>query len=69
MKKVLIILSTLALIACSEAKNTKTPVGTKKHSETGIVYILTCVEGFEFIATQGSYNYWNFSGPLRKCEE
>jgi uncharacterized protein YceK len=57
-----------ALSGCSVAKNSDTPNGVVKN-ENGITYILTCIEGQTFIATQGSYGFWQFAGPVNStCE-
>ena len=55
------------LSACGTAKNTATPTGEIKQSSTGVKYVLTCIEGKNFIATQAAYNYWTLAGPVGVC--
>lgn len=67
MSRFVLIAAAVALIGCSEARNLDRPGGELKHGANGMTYVLTCVEGYEFIAFQGSYNFWYLSGPLRPC--
>lgn len=49
------------------AKNFKQPTGKLVQGENGMAYVITCVEGREFIATQAAYGYWMLSGPIGLC--
>lgn len=50
-----------------KAKNTNKPDGPLKMNEDGFTYVLTCVEGREFVATQADWQYWTLAGPLGEC--
>jgi hypothetical protein len=62
------LLGALVLTGCSIAKNTDTPQGEFKVSPSGVKYVLTCIEGKQFIATQAAYYYWQLAGPIKDCE-
>jgi len=65
----LIAICSVTLSGCGEAKNTDMPKGELKRGENGMKYVLTCMEGHTFIATQSSYEYWNLSGPIGECSK
>ena len=48
----------------SEAKNSGDKFGQMKYTDEGLAYKVVTVEGRRFIATQGSYGYWQLAGPI-----
>ena len=48
----------------SEANNSGDKFGAMKHTEEGLAYKIVTIEGKRFIATQGSYGYWQLAGPI-----
>ena len=48
----------------SEANNSGDKFGDTKYTDEGLAYKVVTVEGKRFIATQGSYGYWQLTGPI-----
>ena len=67
MKALSVVVLALVLTGCGVAKNTSTPTGELKIGSNGVKYVLTCMEGHKFIATQGTHDYWSFAGPVGTC--
>lgn len=69
MKKMIIILAVaVSLMSCDAlydgCKNDGNLFGQIKFTEQGVAYKIAIIEGQKFIATQGSYGYWQFTGPI-----